>query len=190
MFNETDINADNNVALYGKFEYHPKAGKKDAYISLKGETEEFVPKTVTDAQDAITAAINDYKKVYERYWNDTYPATITWDMDEKAIKAELKANPENDLTVYTLDTWTKPFHIVTFSGKNNWDKTRAVCTILGSVDKNATSTNALNIMYGSTESVVLGTAAKPTDLNNYLYAEYVYQLALRLMGIRQEDESG
>jgi len=179
VFNETDINADNNVALYGKFEYHPKAGKKDAYISLKGKTEEFVPKTVTDAQDAITAAINDYIKVYERYWNDTYPATITWDMDEKAIKAELKANPENDLNVYSLDTWTKPFHIVTFSGKNNWDKTRAVCTILGSVDKNATSTNALNIMYGSTESVVLGTAAKPTDLNNYLYAEYVYQLALQ-----------
>lgn len=179
VFNETDINADNNVALYGKFEYHPKAGKKDAYISLKGETEEFIPKTVTDAQDAITAAINDYKKVYERYWNDTYPATITWDMDEKAIKAELKANPENDLTVYTLDTWTKPFFIVTFSGKNNWDATNAVGAILGSVDKNAVDANATNILAGISESVVLGTAAKPTDLNNYLYAEYAYQLALK-----------
>ena len=183
VFDPAEINAGDHRAFYGLYEYHPAVGDKKAYISEIGKTEEYTPKNIGEAKDKVNAAIKAYKDVYERYWNETWPAdgTINADMDEKAVKAALEANPDTNIDSYTLKTFTEPFII-----PNVYDAayvpagTNALGAILGSVDKAATQPKAANLEFfgGSTESVVFGTAAKPTDLNKYLYAEYLYQLAL------------
>lgn len=183
VFDPADINSSSYRAFYGEYEYHPAVGDKAAYMTKVGESEEYTPKTITDAKAAVDAAIADYQKCYERYWNETWPAagTITSDMDEKAVKAAIEAKPDTDIESYTLATFTEPFII-----PNAWESanvptgTNALGAILGSVDKAATQPKAANLTFfgGSDDSIVFGTAADPTDINVYLYAEYLYQLAL------------
>jgi hypothetical protein len=185
-FSLANINDDNCKAFYTLYKYVPESapGAGDAHFVLNdGMDTPYTSAAVTAAKKAVDDAIAAYKDCYERYWNETWPAagTITSDMDEKAIKAAIEANPDTDIESYTLATFTEPFII-----PNAWESanvptgTNALGAILGSVDKAATQPKAANLTFfgGSDDSVVFGTAADPTDLNVYLYAEYLYQLAL------------
>ena len=171
-------NGTNYTAFYNTYKYVAKTATEPAKITY-ADGSPYTPKEISDAEAALQAAIDAYKACYERYWNDLWPATIVPTMTDEEIAAELEAHPDININSYTLATFTEPFIIVnSFTGANNWDKTNAILAILGSVDKNAGGVNAPDIADGTKESVVLGTAAKPTDLNKYLYAEYLYQLAL------------
>ena len=183
-FSLASINDANCKAFYTLYKYVPEAGGVKAHFVLNdGKDTPYESKAIQDAKKAVTDAIAAYKKVYESYWNETWPATgtITVGMDEKAVKAALKAKPDTNIDSYTLGTFTEPFIIPNvYESAYVPAGTNALGAILGSVDKAATQPKAenLDIFGGSTESVVFGTAAKPTDLNKYLYAEYQYQLAL------------
>ena len=183
-FSSADINGDGCKAFFYDYKYVPAADPVPAHFELNdGSGTWFVSSTITDAQDKVTAAIEAYKACYERYWNETWPAdgTVDYSMDADAVKAALEANPDTNIDSYTLGTFTEPFII-----PNAWESANvptginALGAILGSVDKAATDTKATNLTFfgGSDESVVFGTAADPTDINDYLYKEYLYQLAL------------
>ena len=142
--------------------------------------------------EPVDAAIADYKACYERYWNEIWPATglIDYTTSEADIKTILEANKEINIDIYSLKTFTEPFIITSvWDAANVPAGTNALAAILGSVDKAATDPIAKNLTFfgGTTESVVFGTAAKPTDLNKYLYAEYLYFLAVCTAPIEKDD---
>ena len=179
----------NYTAFYKTYKYVAKTTTEPAKITyIDGSP--YTPKDLADAQAAVDAAIADYKACYERYWNETWPATglIDYTTSEADVKTILEANAEINIDIYTLKTFTDPFIITNETDPTQplWIAanvpfgTNALAAILGSVDKAATDPIAGNLEFfgGSTESVVFGTAAKPTDLNKYLYAEYLYFLAL------------
>jgi len=172
----------NYTAFYKTYKYVAKTSTEPAKITyIDGSP--YTPKDLADAQAAVDAAIADYKACYERYWNETWPATglIDYTTSEADIKTVLEANPEINIDIYTLKTFTEPFIITSvWDATNVPTGTNALAAILGSVDKAATDAIASNLTFfgGSTESIVFGTGAKPTDLNKYLYAEYLYFLAL------------
>ena len=184
-FDLADINDDNCKAFYNLYKYIPEAGGVPAHFVLNdGLDTPYTSAEEAAAKAAVDAAISAYQECYERYWNETWPAagTITSDMDEDAVKAAIKANPDTNIDSYTLGTFTEPFIL-----PNVYDApyvpagTNALGAILGSVDKAATQPKAANLTFfgGSTESIVFGVdATTATDLNKYLYAEYLYQLAL------------
>ena len=178
------INEDNCKAFYTLYKYIPEAGTVPAHFVMNdGLDTPYTSAEETALKNAVDAAIQAYQDCYERYWNETWPAagTVTSDMDADAVKAAIEANPDTNIDKYTLATFTEPFII-----PNVYDAayvpagTNALGAILGSVDKAATDTKASNLAFfgGSAESVVFGTAANPTDLNDYLYKEYLYQLAM------------
>ena len=185
-FDLANINDDNCKAFYTLYKYIPESapGANDAHFVLNdGMDTPYTSAELTALKKAVDDAIAAYKDCYERYWNETWPAdgTITSDMDAEAVKTAIEANPDTDIDKYTLATFTEPFIL-----PNAWDAanvptgTNALGAILGSVDPAATQPKAENLTFfgGTDESVVFGTAADPTDINVYLYAEYLYQLAL------------
>lgn len=185
-FDLANINDDNCKAFYTLYKFIPDSAPDagDAHFVLNdGKDTPYSSAAVTAAKKAVDDAIAAYKDCYERYWYQTWPYTgvINSDMDEETVAKQFDPNQEIDIESYTIGTFTVPFII-----PNAWDAanvptgTNALGAILGSVDEAATQPKAANLTFfgGSDDSIVFGTAGDPTDLNVYLYAEYLYQLAL------------
>ena len=180
--NVGDILATTN--FYGK--YKPVMDTENP-IHVKGfknaDDTDYVPSSITEAQDAIVAAVQRYKEIYEMYWNATWPGTV-----KIPTAAEIETWTDNEINVekYTENTFIKPYFITTFDASGLlW--TKGLGVILGSVDDNAGDTKGTGLNNGGyvdvtngTGSVVFGTtnSGVMTDLYNYMKAYYLWQLAL------------
>ena len=131
--------------------------------------DDFVPSQYEAAVNELAKQKKALEDIYRDFWGlkaaTSVPAVKNW----------------NDPDCYSAATFTEPFNIVTFSGAaNKVDWTKGMGVILGSVDPNKAGTtgdnfNASGLVSGS---AIFGTE-KASDFANWMYKEYLYQLALQ-----------
>ena len=184
-------------ALYNT--YTVKTWNDPKEIQIGGES--YMSAEITEKQDAVKDAVQEYLDVYNSFWNKTVNAAGDEYKDyftavengakaadiAKALKAAedkvmaLFVTPEPfDPKCYTLNTF-KPYEdkapIVTFSDGTNVDNTNAINAILTAVDPSCT--DKTDNTWFETNPISGGAIfnGNNTDFYNYMKACYDYYVA-------------
>ena len=96
---------------------------------------DYIPAAIKKAQSDVNAAIEKYMTIYKNYWDEVYPATLTYASTADDIKTAREQ--EYKVGIYTKETFEEPYTIVSFMG-NQALYNNGLGAILSLIEPNAT----------------------------------------------------